>query len=68
MGDRGSIPAGANDGAHPASYQMGTGALNPGVRRAEREVDHSPPSSAEVKNVWRYTSTHPQRLYGVMLS
>jgi hypothetical protein len=23
------------------------------------EADHSPPSSAEVKNVWSYTSTPP---------
>jgi len=24
-----------------------------------REGDHSPPSSAEVKNAWSYISTHP---------
>jgi len=28
-----------------------------GVKRPGREVDHSPPSSAEVKNEWSYTST-----------
>jgi hypothetical protein len=33
------------------------GALSPGIKRPGREADHSPPSSAEVKNVWRYTST-----------
>jgi hypothetical protein len=33
------------------------------VKRPEREADHSPPCSAEVKNVWSYTST-PQ--YGFM--
>jgi hypothetical protein len=27
-----------------------------------REVDHSPPSSAEVKNAWSYTST-PQNVF-----
>jgi len=27
------------------------------VRRPGREIDHSPPSRAEVKNTWRYTST-----------
>jgi hypothetical protein len=34
-------------GAHPASYSMGTerGKVRPG-----RDADHSPPSSAEVKN------------------
>jgi hypothetical protein len=35
------------------------GALFPAVKRPGREADHSPPSSAEVKNVWRYTSTPP---------
>jgi len=28
-----------------------------GIKRPGREADHSPPSSAEVKNAWRYTST-----------
>jgi hypothetical protein len=27
------------------------------VKRSETEADHSPPSSAEVKNAWSYTST-----------
>jgi hypothetical protein len=35
------------------------GALSLAVKRPERESDHSPPSSAEVKNAWSYTSTHP---------
>jgi hypothetical protein len=30
-----------------------------GVKRQEREVNHTPPSSAEVKNKWSYTSTLP---------
>jgi hypothetical protein len=29
---------------------------------------HSPPSSANVKNAWSYTSTPPIRLHGVVLS
>jgi hypothetical protein len=33
------------------------GALSPGVKRQEREADHSPPISAEVKKMWIYTST-----------
>jgi hypothetical protein len=33
------------------------GALSLGVKWPGREVDHSPPSSAEVKNEWSYTST-----------
>jgi hypothetical protein len=36
-------------------------------RRPGRETDHSPPSSAEVKNAWSYTSTSPIRLHGVVL-
>jgi hypothetical protein len=32
-------------------------ALSLGVKRPEREADHSPPSSAEVKNSWSYTAT-----------
>jgi len=31
----------------------------PGVERSGREVGQSHPSSAEVKNVWSYTSTPP---------
>jgi hypothetical protein len=34
---------------------MGTGALSPGVKRQEREADHLPPTSAEVKKMWIYT-------------
>jgi hypothetical protein len=76
LDDRGSrvrFPAGAGNfslhhrvqngsGAHPASYTMGTAALSPEVKRPEREVDHSPPSSAVVNNAWSYTST-PQYVF-----
>jgi hypothetical protein len=41
-------------GAHPDSYPMGTGVTGgsfPGGKaRPGRDADHSPPSSAEVKN------------------
>jgi hypothetical protein len=36
-------------GAQPASYSMGARALSLGVKWKEHEADHSPPSSAEVK-------------------
>jgi hypothetical protein len=36
-------------GAHPASYPMGTRGSFHGVKRPVREADHSPPSSAKVK-------------------
>jgi hypothetical protein len=73
LDDRGSrvrFPAGAGNfslhhrvqsgsGAHPASYPMGTRGSFPGGKAAGCEGDHSPPSSAEVKNAWSYTSTSP---------
>jgi hypothetical protein len=76
LDDRGSrvrLPAGAGyfslhhriqngSGAHPASYPMGTRGFSLGVKRPERKADHSPPSSAEVKNAWSYTST-PQYVF-----
>jgi hypothetical protein len=38
-------------GAHPVSCTMGTGGPFPGAKaRPGRGADHSPPSSAEVKN------------------
>jgi hypothetical protein len=36
-------------GAHSTSYPMGTGGLSLGVMQLRREADHSPPSSADVK-------------------
>jgi hypothetical protein len=33
------------------------GALSPGVKRPGREVDHTPPTSAEVKKAYIYTFT-----------
>jgi hypothetical protein len=43
-------------------------AFSLGVKQPGREADHSPPSSAEGKNAWSYTSTPPIRLHGVMFS
>jgi len=34
--------------------------LSPGVKRSGSEVDHSSPSSGEIKNGCSDTSTHPQ--------
>jgi hypothetical protein len=31
----------------------------PGLKRQGREADHSPPTSAEIKKMWIYTSTFP---------
>jgi hypothetical protein len=40
----------SGDGAHLASYTMGTRDCLPAVKQVEREAHHSPPSSAAVKN------------------
>jgi hypothetical protein len=47
--------------AHPAFYSMdtGEGGSFPGDKEAGREADHSPPTSAEAKMLWIYTSTPP---------
>jgi hypothetical protein len=41
------------------------GAISPGVKRLEREADHSPPASAEVKKMWIHC---PIRLHGVVFN
>jgi hypothetical protein len=44
-------------GSHPPSCPMGTGgAFPPEVKRPGREANHSPPSSAKIKNEWSYIS------------
>jgi hypothetical protein len=40
------------------------GLLSLGVKQLRHEADHSPPSSAKVKNAWSYTSTSPICLHG----
>jgi hypothetical protein len=54
-------------GSTQPPIQWVPGALSLGVKRPGSEADHSPPSSAEVKNEWSYTSTPPIRLHGVVL-
>jgi hypothetical protein len=39
--------------------QWVAGALSPGAKRPGREADHTPPTTAEVKNIWIYTFTPP---------
>jgi hypothetical protein len=39
-------------GSHPAFYSVDTGVLSPGIKQVGYAVDHSPPSSVEVKNEW----------------
>jgi hypothetical protein len=47
-------------GAHPVSLSMCTG-----VKQLRYEVNHSPASSAEVKNEWSYSSNPPVCLHGI---
>ena len=65
MGARFSAPLQTGPGAHPASYTMGTASF-PGVKRPGRGVDHPHPSSAEVKKEYRYISTSPLGLRGLL--
>jgi hypothetical protein len=48
--------------------QWETGPLSLGVKRPGREADHSPPSSAEVKNARSYSPTTSILYHGVVLS
>jgi len=50
---------------HPASYP---GAPSLGVKRPVREADHSPPSSAEIRECVELYLHSPIRLHGVVLS
>jgi hypothetical protein len=47
--------------------QWVAGALSMRVQRSEREADHSPPSSAEVKEFVELYLYSPIRLHGVVL-
>ena len=52
-------------GAHPASYSMGTGVPSLVVKQSGSENDHLLPSSANIKNVWSYTSTPNIGIHGM---
>jgi hypothetical protein len=43
----------------PGPTQWVPGAVSSEVKWQGREAGHSPPSSAEVKNMWNYTATPP---------
>lgn len=53
-------------GVHPGRNLLGTGEGRggEGVKGLDCQADHSPPSSAKVKNGWHYTST-PVCLHGL---
>jgi hypothetical protein len=75
LDDRGSFPGRGKDffrhrvqtgsGAHLTSYPTDIGRWFLGDTAAgEREADHSPPSSTEVKNAWNYNPIPPHVLQG----
>jgi hypothetical protein len=49
--------------AHPASYSCDTRDLSSAVNRPEREGNHLPTSSVQIKNEWSYTSSSPIHLH-----
>jgi hypothetical protein len=57
LGNDHSVQTGS--GAQPTSCPTGIGAFFPDVKRPEREANHIPPSSADVKSGAIYTSTPP---------
>jgi hypothetical protein len=53
--------------AHPVSYTMGTRGTFPGGKvQPGHDADHSPASSAEVKNKQELYSSPPLQLHGTM--
>jgi hypothetical protein len=52
-------------GFHPASWFDGYWDSFPRIKRPERDIDHLPPSTADVKIEWSYASTPPICLHGV---
>jgi hypothetical protein len=46
-------------GSAQPPIQWVPGTLSPEIKLPGREADHSPPSCAEVKSTWIYTSTPP---------
>jgi hypothetical protein len=55
----------ALDSTQPIQWVLRT--ISSGKNRPGREADHSPPSTANVKNAWSYTSISI-RLHDVMLN
>jgi len=60
------LPRIFNFGQPPIQWVPGSLSLE--VKRLGPEADHSPLSSAEVQNAWRYTSALPMLLNGVVLN
>jgi hypothetical protein len=65
------FPGGTRDVMFSTTHRPAPGTIQPhikwvpGVNRLGRGTDDSPPSSAEVRNEWSYTSPLPVSLYDV---
>jgi hypothetical protein len=62
------FPAGAGIVSSSPPRPVGSGVLSLRVKRPGREADHSPPSSADVKEYVELYIHSPIRLHGVVLS
>jgi len=76
LDDRGYIPGRCNDkiflfatASRPAMKPTRPQIQRaPAIKQPGWEADHSSPSRTEVKNVWRYASTPPICIHGVVFS
>jgi len=50
----------------PSLYLVGSRGSSPGIKLQGREADHSPASSARVKNEWNYLCLHEVNSDGFM--
>jgi len=50
-------PVQSSSGAYQGSYPIGNGGSFLAITQLGHEIDHLPPSNAEVKNAWSYIST-----------
>jgi hypothetical protein len=55
-------------GPTQSPIQCVPGVLSPGVNRQEREADHLPPTTVEVRKTWIYTPTVSIRLHCMVLN
>jgi hypothetical protein len=53
--------------AHKALYPMDTGVHSAAVSRPEHKSNHTPPSTAKLKDLWNYiSSTHMSTRNGIL--
>ena len=65
MGTRFSAQVHTGPGAHPAVCTMRIVSLSPGIKLSGRNINHSPPSSAEVEETVELYIYSPLVLHGL---